>query len=407
MQQNSAHPHNHIPAPPQAPELHRTSGAKATITVATLNINGFKAPSHNMTGVQKWSTIYRTMSDQKIAILALQETHLDEERLDQVAQCYGKRLTIITSPDPDTPRASAGVAFAINNRLIKPNNITVFELFEGRALAIKIKWHNTEETTILNVYAPHTRASQPDFWKKLETRKKLLRLRNPDFMLGDFNVTEDAIDRYPHHRDDINATSAMRDIRHQWRLQDSWRHAYPNYKAYTYRAIANDQPIKSRLDRIYTSPTVAQHSFNWQHSATPVPTDHWLVLVKFAPLDAPYIGTGRWTLNISALTNKKLTTNIIRSGLKLQLDIEKVTRDQIDRNDVNPQLLWKSFKDNIKNVAKQHNKVTLYKTASRITHLRKDLHNISQNHDFNTNETHGATEAILARELEHLEKKHA
>ena len=358
-----------------------------------------------MTGIQKWSTIYHTMSDQRIAILALQETHLDEERLEQVAQCYGKRLTIITSPDPDTPRASAGVAFAINNRLIKPNNITVFELFEGRALAIKIKWHTTEETTILNVYAPNTRTIQPEFWKKLETRKKLLRLRNPDFMLGDFNVTEDVIDRYPPHRDDVNAITAMRETRHQWRLQDSWRHAYPNYKTYTYRAFANDHPIKSRLDRIYTSRTVAQHSFNWQHSATPVPTDHWLVLLKYAPRDAPYIGNGRWTLNILSLTNKKLMTTIVNHGLKLQVNIEKVTRDQPERNIINPQLLWKQYKEVIKNSAKQHSKETFYKTTSRIASLQKDLRKVTQIHNFNTDETLGATEAILANELEHLKRR--
>src|ERR1700741_1870051 len=102
------------------------------------------------------------MSDQRIAILAIQESHLDQDLLDQVLRCYGSRLTLITSSDPETPRASAGVAFIMNKRLIKPNNITVYELVEGRALAVKIKWHETEETVLLNIYAPNTRAEQPD-----------------------------------------------------------------------------------------------------------------------------------------------------------------------------------------------------------------------------------------------------
>ena len=116
------------------------------------------------------------MCDQKIAILAIQETHLDHDLLSQVIQCYGKHLTLISSPDPTSPCASAGVAFAINKRLLNPSKITIFELVEGRALALKIKWHDTKETTLLNIYTPTSRASQPEFWRKIEMQKRLYRL---------------------------------------------------------------------------------------------------------------------------------------------------------------------------------------------------------------------------------------
>jgi len=203
------------PAPPEAliPCCHQA--AKATITIATLNINGFIAPSHNMSGIEKWSTIYHTMCDQKIAILVIQETHLDDKLLSQVERCYGKCLTLITFPDPTSPHASAGVAFAINKCFIKPSNITVFELFEGHALALKIKWHSTKETTLLNIYAPNSRVTQLEFWRKIDMWKRLYRLCNPDFMLGDFNITEDNIDCSPLHPDDPNAITAIRERRHQ------------------------------------------------------------------------------------------------------------------------------------------------------------------------------------------------
>ena len=144
-------------------------------------------------------------------------------------------------------------------------------------------------------------------------------------MLGDFNVTEDTIDHSPPHLDDPNAISAIRETRHQWGLQDTWRHAHPNYKVFTYRAISNNHPIKSRLDRIYTTPRIAQQSFNWKHTATPVPTNYWLTLVKFAPFDAPYIGNGRWTWSTASLKNRTLTQAVIRRGIKLQTDIENTT----------------------------------------------------------------------------------
>src|SRR6266478_8927077 len=87
---NGTHPHQLIHALPEANRPHQNQVASATITIATLNVNGFTAPSHNMTGKEKWSTIYRAMSDQRIAILAIQETHLDDELLSQVNQCYSK-----------------------------------------------------------------------------------------------------------------------------------------------------------------------------------------------------------------------------------------------------------------------------------------------------------------------------
>jgi len=84
-----------------------------------------------MTGLDKWSLIYHMMINQKIAILALQETHLDQDLLNQVNECYGQCLTILSSPDLDSPHTSAGVAFVINKRLVNPDNIKVFELIKG------------------------------------------------------------------------------------------------------------------------------------------------------------------------------------------------------------------------------------------------------------------------------------
>jgi hypothetical protein len=34
----------------------------------------------------------------------------------------------------------------------------------------------------------------------------------------------------------------------------------------------------------------------WKTEPAPVPTDHWLVSVKYAPKEAPMIGKGRWTM---------------------------------------------------------------------------------------------------------------
>ena len=44
---------------------------KANINIVSLNINGFASPANSMNGIKKWSTIYQTMKENKIVILAL------------------------------------------------------------------------------------------------------------------------------------------------------------------------------------------------------------------------------------------------------------------------------------------------------------------------------------------------
>ena len=141
--------------------------------------------------------VNQTLNKHKIAILALQETHLDEEAIAEIRRSFGRKMHIKYSSDPDAPRANAGVAFVINKSLIAPSEIHAHELYPGRALALKIKWLENESTTLLNIYAPVNKALQPPFWTDIETNRLTRRLPRPDFMLGDLNVTEDPIDRTP------------------------------------------------------------------------------------------------------------------------------------------------------------------------------------------------------------------
>ena len=54
----------------------------------------------------------------------------------------------------------------------------------------------------------------------------------------------------------------------------------------------NGQEIKSCLDRIYITNRLTTLTFDWAIAPSLVPTDHWLVAVKYAPKDAPDIGKG-------------------------------------------------------------------------------------------------------------------
>ena len=375
---------------------------KANINVASLNMNGFAAPNRNMSGIEKWSTVYRTINDHKIAVLALQETHLDDNLLTSVHECFGKRLSVVNSKLPGNPRASAGVAFVLNRALIAPKDLVVTELIEGRALAIKFKWHNDDEVSLINVYAPNTRSEHQNFWELIDTRRRSKSLRRPDILLGDFNVTEELIDRAPAHLDDTNAIAALRNLRQCLSLEDSWRHAFPHERAFTYRATINGQAIMSRLDRIYTSNEVAKEVYDWKNTQTSVPTDHWMVSVKYAPLQAPFIGTGRWTMQLPELKNEELLERLIDRGMTLQTDLQDLVNSHQQRGQANPQSLWASFKKDIVKLSKKHCSESRGKLRKKIAIIEKKMMTLTRNPSLDTDNGLRAKEAFWASELANL-----
>ena len=377
---------------------------KANITIATLNINGYAAPASHMSGIDKWSAINRTMNENRIAILALQETHLDPPLLQDVTACFGRRLEIVLSQHPDNPRATAGVAFVINKALIRPREYKLYELVPGRAAALIIKWLENEETMLINVYAPNARGEHAAFWEQIDTRRRTLNLRRPDFMLGEVNVTEDKIDRAPAHLDDQGATNALRTLKHILDLQDSWRHTFPNERCFTYRANANGNPILSRLDRIYTARPINDQILEWKNLQTAVPTDHSLVMAKYSPTSAPFVGKGRWTWRSHALNDESLMDKVEERGILLRSELQKLHVANIPRETANPQTLWKSFKDDIETLAKNNAEKTHHKITSKIKQLREDLRTLSNNPNLDINAAARSNEAFMASELAHLEK---
>ena len=404
-------PPRHALMPPHTRGTHtqgqqepKSKSRHASISIASLNMNGFTAPTHSLNGIDKWSTVSRTMNKHKIAILAIQETHLDDDRLNKVLSIFGHKLTIITSPNPASPRASAGVAFVINKKFIKPNEITFHELHKGRALAIKMKWHEPEqeELVLLNIYAPNNRREHSQFWQNIDAKRHIHRLRRPDFMLRDFNLTEDNIDRSPAHPDDPHAITALREIRQKWELQDTWRHPHPHNRCFTYRANANSQQIQSRLDHIYTSKETSRCTFDWEMCPTPTPTHHWLVRVKYAPKDAPHIGHGRWMWPTASLQNDKLMTKVVNHSIQLQSDIDTNKHENADCNASNIQTLWHKFKNNIQMMAKEFTAISRYKINSKINAIKNDIKELNANPDFDTNEQLRSTKAWLGEELAHF-----
>jgi hypothetical protein len=132
------HPTCPTPGPENNTETPRRK--RANITIASLNMRGSSAPSNNMNVLDKWSMINHTIRKNKIAILALQETHLDDKLAGAIKRCFGKNFDLLYSSDPDNPRTKAGVAFVLNKALIPNREPNMHTLVPGRATMLKIKW---------------------------------------------------------------------------------------------------------------------------------------------------------------------------------------------------------------------------------------------------------------------------
>ena len=357
-----------------------------------------------MMGIEKWSAIYQTMKENKLAILTLQETHLDNTQLLSLNDCFGKRLTIINSNLTENPRSSAGMAFVINHSLVAPKEMIKTELIQGRALAIKFKWHDDKDILLINVYAPNNRNDHPNFWEHIDTKRRTKGLRRPDLMLGNFNLTEELIDRTPLHLDDISAIAALRNLRQCLGIEDSWRHAFPHDRCFTYQANSNGQAIKSRLDRIYTSKEATKATYDWKIAQTSVPMDHWMVSTKYAPSHTPFIGKGRWTMQTPALKNDTLMKHVIDRGLALQEAIKNSDSTHQTGNNHAPQTLWANFKKDVVKITKKHSSESRGKLTKRMRDLEKEIKNLATNPDFDTDNRMRANETFLAKELETLKR---
>ena len=76
---------------------------RANIRITSQNVNGAAAPSENMNYREKWRSISHMMHTEKIAILTIQEAHLDQNMMEELGTSFEKKMNILISAHPDNP----------------------------------------------------------------------------------------------------------------------------------------------------------------------------------------------------------------------------------------------------------------------------------------------------------------
>lgn len=350
---------------------------------------------------KKWWHINQIMKYNKIGILAIQEAHMTDDFAQDLERVFDKRLQVRYSQGAN--KNAAGVAFVINKERTVINGTTDKAIIPGRAMSLSIPWHKNKTLTILNVYAPNSTSENAQFWEDLKTEFEKEGAQKPDIMMGDFNITEDAIDRLPCRKDKATPITALENLKGSLGLIDGWRTTYPDTKAYSYEQKGTGS--QSRIDRIYVSRKVLETAEDWDSTKTAIETDHKMVTVKITDPALPYLGKGRWPLPLFLVDDKEFMTEATRLGTILQSELNDIKENRTNRTDEkNAQTLWTQYKDKLTGLAKARAKVAVPKMQQRINALKSDVkktHN-DKSMDEDQRIQHSA---MLEQEIENLETK--
>lgn len=218
---------------------------KASIMIASLNIKGYGHVGAMNNG-NKWNHVNQVMREKRIGVLVVQEAHMTKERREDV-ETIVQSLSIHANPDPEAPVVRGGVAIVINKKFVKLDHTEHYIVIPGRVSVTKINLYRGETLTIMGVYAPNNRSENAQFWRDLEMWCQQHPNLTPNMLIGDFNITEDAIDRMPMQEDEHAQLIAIDSLKQYLQLVDGWRETFPTKQGYTFRQM-NGTNSQSRID---------------------------------------------------------------------------------------------------------------------------------------------------------------
>ncbi|KAI0667421.1 Endonuclease/exonuclease/phosphatase, partial [Trametes maxima] len=372
--------------------------SKARLRIATLNMRGYSGSGEG-SGTAKWMLINQLARDEKVAVLALQETHLSNERLAELNRLFGPQLEVVASQDPENELGARGVAFAINRRVLKDAVVRFGVVVPGRAATLQIQWSETRTLKVMNVYGPNVQSDGEAFWVELN-RSRLGRI---DLMVGDFNVVEEATDRLPAREDASRNVNALDTLKKKLRVRDGWRTANPQKRAFTYFQAATGS--QSRIDRIYIREEMLNDADEWDIRESGIRTDHCMASVTIEDYKAPFVGKGRWAMPMHLLRDEVATKEMRRLGEELVRNINE-QNERTERE--NPQTQFQNFKLKLVAMLRKRAREKIPKMQKRIDKMAtrlEEILNTNKNSDRMEDEERVRKAAELKNKIADLSQK--
>jgi len=329
---------------------HNTLKKRPGLKIASLNMRG-----RQKDGKDKMKMVIDWMRMNRIAILALQETHTLNEDL----EALNKRFKYVTFYGSGLSTASSGILFLVSDDIGTPTNTEFKNIISGRIGSLKLNYRE-QTLNIVNIYMPNDKNHQKETLTKL---RRLLRadkdLKESELViLGDWNFVEDQMDQSLQHADDRGVMREMTKLKASLELTDGWRKANPQTRSFTWEGTTrnNRRNIFSRIDRIYISDTTWQSTNEYKIINCDV-SDHDGIAMTIRNATAPKTGTGEPKLNLKILNHPEFTEEALRLLRKLEHKLQKYDKMEIRkskpgreaalanlRSHCNPQRLWHEYK---------------------------------------------------------------
>ena len=336
----------------------------------------------------------------KIAVLALQETHPNDELQETMEKRFRNSLHIVHSADPEEPGARGGVSIVINKSIIDTKGVVCKPVIDGRVVLVEVPWNGGETLHIMNVYAPADNAGKAKFWEELLQRVEETEELRLDIVVGDFNLVENPeVDRL-HNRggaDPAAARSAMSELTTELNLTDGWRWRNPTKRGYTYTGRS-----QSRLDRIHVKEDLYPWCTDWRIEHPGMKTDHSLVSVQLTSENMPYIGRGRWAIPVNLLKNKQLKKETQQLVREMQDEVKRAGVAGNARD--GPQVALRTFKTKVVELYRNHQKTSQPRLENAIRSLQKEMQDAPNVEGLSQDEVHEQT-GLIAERIEALERK--
>ena len=293
-----------------------------------------------------------------ISILALQETHIKTEYIEELNEKY----RYLKFYGCSTSTSSRGIMFILSESAGTLND-TNYKSFEcGRTGMLSLKYGDQTLNTV-NIYMPNDKTYQRETLTNLRRAlKNETGIKDSELIvLGDWNFVEDQVDRSPQHADDRGVNREMTKLKTVLDLSDRWRKANPSTRKYTWEGMSGHERKKifSRIDRIYVSSKVWQATNEYKIINCDM-SDHDGTSVMVRDASAPETGSGERKLNLKIMNHKIFRDEVLCLLTKLESQLEKYEKIAAEkdkprkeavrtkrREKYNPQIVWEKYKTGI------------------------------------------------------------